>query len=299
MAGILLLVLLAAMAGCKERKPSFLPSEREMEALLYDYHLAHSLAKLSKDSAEYLSDVYAGAVLQKHGLTAEEFDSAMAWYGRNTETLAAIYTRLDTRLKGEITLMGELASNDADLQSLPTSGDTANIWTGSSHYILAHPGLHSRLEFKIESDTLFRAKDRIEWHFAPHFVLPQGGREATVSLTLRYADGSTTTRTMRMHAEKEFALRIDANKNTPQSVEGFLLLSEGGTMQKQKLLCLSDISLVRMHTIAAETDKIEMQAPGDSTAVDSLQTATIKADTLPRPVHKRPTPVGRRTQRNN
>lgn len=272
------------LCGCRKQKGTTMLSEREMEELLYDYHCAHALARLSKDSASYLDSVYSKAVLEKYNLTAEEFDSAMAYYGRNTTRLANIYRRIDMRIETEISMLGENASATANFDDLPTSGDTANIWNGHSVYVLATPGLQNRVDFKIDADSLLRAGDRFEWHFNTHFVLPKGGREAVASLTIRYSDGTTQARTMRMANEREFGLRIDAKTDhTPVSIEGFLYLP-GAWGEKQKLLIMTRPRLVRIHT------KKEITMPADSIPADTLVVPvdTTRTDSLPPEPHLRP-----------
>lgn len=299
---VLLCVVL--LGSCREDRPSYVPGTNEMEDLLYDYHVVHSLARLSKDSAEVLSEAYSEAVLRKYGLTQEEFDSSLVWYGRHTSELADIYKNLDKRMKGEIALLGELVDSDESFSALPTSGDTANIWPGKSHYILSSPGLQNRLSFSIADDTLFLPKDKFEWHFNVHFVLPSGGRDAVVSMTLRYRDGSTQTRTMRMHSEKEFTFNMQANDKQPASVEGFLLMNSGWAEQ-QKLLIVTQPTLVRTHT---GKPKPVSTAAGDSLRSDSVATDSMAVDSTaslsdtsrvqaPVAPHARPTPVGKKQRR--
>ena len=84
---------LMLIAGCKPTVPSRYIQPGELEDILYDYHLADAMASVSgNDSVNMVK--YHTAVLQKHGYTEADFDSALVYYLRHTEQLKTIYENL-------------------------------------------------------------------------------------------------------------------------------------------------------------------------------------------------------------
>ena len=68
-------VLIAGMLlSCKNRHPDDVLPKAKMEAILFDYHLALSLAEADADSSEIKGLAYTDFVLKKHGITQSDVD---------------------------------------------------------------------------------------------------------------------------------------------------------------------------------------------------------------------------------
>ncbi|MBR2863512.1 MAG: DUF4296 domain-containing protein, partial [Bacteroidaceae bacterium] len=65
--------------SCKPGRPDGILSERKMENVLYDYHIAKALAQRSGDSIEQKLSLYTQAVFQKHKVTEAVFDSSLRY----------------------------------------------------------------------------------------------------------------------------------------------------------------------------------------------------------------------------
>ena len=94
----MLICLLLGVVSCKPSLPDDVLSKRKMADILYDYHVALSMARTADGGDTGQSLAYREAVLRKHDVTSAEFDSSMVYYMRHTELLEDVYKDLDDRL---------------------------------------------------------------------------------------------------------------------------------------------------------------------------------------------------------
>ena len=134
----LLLILLLA-AGCKK---SPVLGEREMEALLYDLHIADAIMDKKLQSgtiSDSLRNSMYASVFEKHHVTKAQFDTSAAWYGRHLKQYLAIYNRLNTRFIEERDVY--LAQAESSIPVPET--DSVDIWDESPEIVF------SKLQFPI------------------------------------------------------------------------------------------------------------------------------------------------------
>lgn len=81
------------LASCKPDKGKPPIGKHEMAMILVDVHTAQALTfyqtTIPKDQLE--KDRYYKSVLEKHKVTEAVFDSAVAWYARNTGDYKLVY----------------------------------------------------------------------------------------------------------------------------------------------------------------------------------------------------------------
>ena len=121
--------LMEMMASCKPSLPGDMLSKGQMTDILYDYHLALSMAHTKDGGDKGESLTYREAVLKKHDVTSAEFDSSMVYYMRHTELLKDVYKDLADRLGNETEALGGSSHAGAEFNTLSVTGDTANIWS--------------------------------------------------------------------------------------------------------------------------------------------------------------------------
>ena len=74
----LLIVSIMLMVGCKPKVPSEYIQPDDLEDILYEYHVAESMARNGNSmDADYNQTKYFLAVLEKHHVTEAVFDSSM------------------------------------------------------------------------------------------------------------------------------------------------------------------------------------------------------------------------------
>ena len=105
---------LALMTSCGKQIPSDIIQPKQMEKVLYDYHLSLSMAQSSKNVEKEAQRNY---VFQKHNISEAEFDSSMVWYTRESKELMTIYENLNKRFKREYSHIERLLESREDTNS--------------------------------------------------------------------------------------------------------------------------------------------------------------------------------------
>lgn len=134
-------MMASLLVSCNRRPPKVL-SDGEMEDLLVDIEIAGAY---SSRNVEYSSDsmrlVLVNSVLEKHGVTREQLDSTMSWYGRNMDVYDKVMDKVDRRIAS---LQKSSASGADDL-----SGD--NLWPYMKHVLVSEEGDYNGLSFSLNS----------------------------------------------------------------------------------------------------------------------------------------------------
>ena len=86
--GLFVFLLIAFLFLSCEEKPEGLLSKREMEEVLYDYHIAQYMASNLSFDERYKSHLYVEAVFEKHGITEAQFDSSLVYYNRHIDEIS-------------------------------------------------------------------------------------------------------------------------------------------------------------------------------------------------------------------
>ena len=124
--GLLVLFLTLLLTGCHLR-PSGIPDKDEMKAVLRDLLLLESAAR-GNDS---LQELRMQDLLERHGLTRAEYDSALLWYGRNARFLTPIYDELQAEFGTQMALLDSAYVDSTRLYGMHFAG-TPSLWNGPS-----------------------------------------------------------------------------------------------------------------------------------------------------------------------
>lgn len=230
----------ALLCSCKSEVPKGILDRGEMENLLYDYHLAQSLAKNAKDSVYYRTRVYIEAVYRKYGVDEEGFNRSMEWYTRNSEELFEIYKRIDKRFS-EVKSTGGVQGNRYATMTEP--GDTMNIWKGKDFYLLTN-SWNNHLDFDFPADSLYAPGDRLMWQFDTQWYYRDGSKTAQLVLAVVYDNDSVASVTQSLYGSGEQEVNIRVGDRPVKSVAGLLYLAEPWAEQP-KILTVSEPVLVR------------------------------------------------------
>ena len=267
-ASFLLVCSLLLLAGCKAKTPEGIPSERQMENILYDYQLAQALAGARSDSVAYYERYYVGLVLEKYGLTAQQFDEAVAYYSGRAEVLGKIYNRINERL-AEAAPSGGTTEN-AYAKMLNAKGDTLNLWHERDTYVLSATG-QNRMEFSIPVDTAVQAGDRLLFEFTPRWLYREGQKEATICMALHYKGDSVAVVTNQIYSSARQGVTLHVDDKPLERITGFVY-QQVSWSSSPKLLVITAPILARFRT---QRSKPTAQ-PADSIAADS----TVTSDSL-------------------
>lgn len=264
-ASFLLVCSLLVLAGCKAKTPEGIPSERQMENILYDYQLAQALAGVRSDSVAYYERYYVGLVLEKYGLTAQQFDEAVAYYSGRAEVLGKIYNRINERLADAAPSGG--TTENAYAKMLNAKGDTLNLWHERDTYVLSATG-QNRMEFSIPVDTAVQAGDRLLFEFTPCWLYREGQKEATICMALHYKGDSVAVVTNQIYSSARQGVTLHVDDKPLERITGFVY-QQAVWSSSPKLLVITAPILARFRT---QRSKPTAQ-PADSIAADSIVTS--------------------------
>ena len=174
------------LVACKPSVPSEYLQPDEMTDILYDYHLASSMAELSaNDSAN--TQQYRAAVLKKYEVTQQQLEASLAYYMRHTEQLKAIYEQLNERFTNEASALGA-SGISGDNNQFSANGDTANVWHGDAGYVLSLQKPFQLYSFAQQADSSFHKGDVLMLNFDANFIFQDGNRDGVAMLSVQFAN---------------------------------------------------------------------------------------------------------------
>lgn len=248
-----LVVAVAAMAvavSCAPGVPDEYIQPGEMEDILYDYQIAMAMANQGDMSQVDVREVaYKQAVLKKYGYSEKQFDSSLEYYMRHTDRLHDIYENISERLDDQAKDLGANGTNlTADYSQ---NGDTTNVWKGSRSMILMpEPGFNS-YSFTVKVDTAFHVGDRLMMQLNSTYIIQEGTRNAAAVVAITLDNDSVISQVMRISSDSRQSLFVSGPPDRKiKAIKGYILFPpDNGVVPSTtvKILCLTDIQLLRIH----------------------------------------------------
>lgn len=269
---------LCLLAASCTKEPSGIIPRREMEDILFDYHLTQGVLDIEPPEDRERNQRYLDAVFAKHGVTEAQFDTSMVYYTREGTMLKEMYASLNGRFKEMEERLKMQTGSDDMLLSLTASGDTANIWTGGSTVLLRPASLLCREVFSIRNDsTLLLAKDKIRLVANCVFfreVAEDRSSSLEVGITLEYESGKTTGMNRLVNSNSPIELSLEATEQEKiKALHGFFYYS--GSAEARNLAFVTGIAIVRIHD---KTALPPVEVATDSVAADSVVADSVQAD---------------------
>lgn len=127
-----LILLLTVAAACSDTPDYVIPKDK-MASLMADIYIGEAVVESSprqwvRDSTRtvLLQSIYA-----RYGVTAEDVDSSMVWYGRNIQSYMEMLTLAEDKLKGRIDeAERQGGASDRVTAAVTVDGDSVDVWTG-------------------------------------------------------------------------------------------------------------------------------------------------------------------------
>lgn len=227
-------VLLSAAIACSSQPDGVVP-EGKMVDLMTDVYRAEALADInySQFHTDTARTLLKQAVFDRYGITQEEFDSTMMWYGIHLDKYLEINEKVTERLER----MAEAAQSSPYYMSA-IQGDSVDTWTEGSHYVITRRSPSDFLQFRLENDENWEKGDSYTWQFKNSNRLS----EIIWGMCIDYDDGSTDFRTAAVTDDgwNRLTVVLDTLRN-PQSVYGYMQVKpiEG------EMIFIDSLSLVR------------------------------------------------------
>lgn len=274
---VCVVLVVALLSGCRPERPGYVLSEDKMEDILYDYHVAQAMAENEEGDVARHRYLMAQTVFEKHGVTQEVFDSSMVWWCAHSEKLKDVYARVTVRLQRQVSLLGAVQAKPESVYAhLDTEGDTANVWNRRPYALLVNNALDNFLRFEVVADSTYRVGDRFTVAFKPLYVSKGAPAEAYLLFGMEYENDSIegVVRTVVDGTKGVFELEVAPSERFAsvrvRRVFGCVYLPSDD--ERLMVLSLSDIVLVRYHSLVNVTDSVAGTAVADSLVVvgDSL-----------------------------
>ena len=269
------MTLSSSLLSCKPKRPEGILSQRKMENVLFDYHLAQSMSDISaleegtSDEQRYQLQE---AVFRKHGISREIFDSSMNYYCSDLTKLNVIYKHLNKRMERQMLIYGSLAQSNDIYSSIGIDGDTANVWGGRPIMLLSSRPQENILSWSQACDSTWRAGDDLMWRFAQKLLTRDAVPTVFADLIVKYTNDSVRGAHTRLSGRERAEIRIESPDDwTPHSITGIVYVRATEDDEQAALSILSAHQLIRFHKIIEEAT---------TTAVDSLRTDSLRPDSL-------------------
>ena len=174
-------VLILLATGCSKR-PKDILSEDKMVAVMADIQIAEAYER-SGDASAYLDghdrELLGRGILMRHGVTVEEMDSTLAWYGRNMDEYSKLYKKIDAEL-GKRQLKYARAAGESD-----NEGPSSDLWPYGRHFMIDDRSLTSGIVANIPVTDLAPG-DKLTWKMAV-----QGASARNLTLGVDYENGTS------------------------------------------------------------------------------------------------------------
>lgn len=271
------MTLLLLLAGCSKR-PKGILSEDEMVSLMADIQVAEAYEQSGR-----VRDMGTGndrelmgrGVLMEHGVSIEQMDSTLAWYGRNMDEYAKLYKKVDDELRRR---QEKFASAAGELEN---SGPSADLWPYGRHLVLTDRSLTEGIVAIIPPSEI-EPGDKLTWK-----MRTMGASSHNLTLGVDYEDGTTSI--VKTFANNSFDKWIDVSLQTDTllTVSGVFAIMNADSRSGR--VYVDSIQLIHQPLNREEYQKIHYQRrvgapaarrtvlPSDSTANSSLVPDSITA----------------------
>lgn len=170
-------------AGCSDR-PKGILSEDKMVEVMTDIQIAEAYER-SGEADGYLHgrgrETLGRGVLMQHGVTQEEMDSTLAWYGRNMDEYSNLYKKIDAELNKR-QLKYARAAGESE-----SEGSSADLWPYGRHYMLDDRSVTDGIVATIPTNELAPG-DKLTWKMSV-----EGADSRNLTLGVDYSDGTSET----------------------------------------------------------------------------------------------------------
>lgn len=179
---ISIIAVLAILAtGCSKR-PKTILSEDKMAAVMADIQIAEAYER-SGDAREYLKghdrEMLGRGILMQHGVSPEEMDSTLAWYGRNMDEYPKLYKKIDAVLNKRQLIYARAAGESEK------EGSASDLWPYGRHFVVDNNSLTDGIVAVIPANDL-QPGSKITWRMSV-----DGASSRDLTLGVDYIDGTS------------------------------------------------------------------------------------------------------------
>lgn len=162
---IIPVVLLLTLAFAQCQKPSFVLGQKKMaevtkDMLLTDAYIQHSYPPDS------VAALYYESVLEKYGISREQYDSSVVWYSENAYRLADIYALVEKELTETKNLTDTFLADSLHRYRIRfehPSLENGNLWANSTRLVIPAKTTLWAYSQSVSPIEAFEPSDTIRW----------------------------------------------------------------------------------------------------------------------------------------
>ena len=241
---VYLIIAFFVLAACSH-DPDYVIGEKDMVDLLVDVHKAEAVIESNYGDYNSKADKkkLREAVFLKHGITQEQFDTNLVWYGHHIEDYMKIYEQVVERLKAENEEAKKLLAEE-NSQTMSQPGDSVDVWKQRRAHVFDTRQADNLLTLDIAPDENFRARDYFELRFKV-LLLPKLAVKPQVYLAARHTNHDVVYNQLDIDKEGWYSLPLQTDSATALSrLYGYMVLP----MQPvQGTLYVDSLMLIRRH----------------------------------------------------
>lgn len=177
--------LSVAFISC-DRTPDHVIAGPKMEDLLVDIHKAEAVMDVNYDDYRDSEQKKAlrEAVFLRHGVTEEQFDTSLVWYGHHIDKYVEMYDKVIERLKKENEDVKLLIARENE-QTITRPGDSVDVWKKKNWFEFNPRTMDNILAFEIIPDENFMIHDRFVFR-AKFLMIPRSSVHPEVYLAVSH-----------------------------------------------------------------------------------------------------------------
>lgn len=229
-------VAVVAFTACN-RVPDEVIQPEAMAQLMADMRVADAV--VSVNSREYPTraskDALREAVLERHNVTTEQFDSSLVWYGHHIEKYQEVTDRSIEILQLRQAEVGAMAS-----AAMSVAGDSVEVWDAARYFNMSSRTPSRFLTFHYKSDRNWQPGDIYTWRVK--FIVPPSSAQWAITTT--YDDGSTEVASASLYVaapgRQEISFFTDSTR-VARTISGWLRVESDGI----KPIIVDSVSLTR------------------------------------------------------
>lgn len=186
---LLLAAVIASLAlvSCN-RVPSYVVKPDKMAKVMADMRMADAVIVVSPDEFTTLPEKIRlrQAVLDANGITAEQFDTSLVWYGHNIDKYQGVTEKSIDILENRMKEINVIASGEA---AMSVAGDSVDLWEGPQTISITSKSPSQFVTFAMDKDANWQKGDI--YTLRAHPVVPP--QSVSWAITMAYADGTVET----------------------------------------------------------------------------------------------------------
>lgn len=275
------LLLASLLLACTPKRPAGILSEKKMEDIMVDYHLALAMAEIQRGDLQENRYILTQATLKKHGVTEAQFDTSLVYWCRSSEKMVKICDRVCERLTYMAESQGVERQEKNPYSFLATEGDTANVWNLRKSVVLVPNMVDNIYSFSIDSDTTYLPGDHFMWAFKTEFLSSDNNCEAYAIFSVHFENDSIIGTSRRLSSNRQMEIKLDC----PQKYSDVPIRSVNGTVYIPirdngfGILVLNDFVLVRYHDLTQKNTVVKEETVSvvdSASMIETSDTARIR-----------------------